>query len=322
MRIRLLLSLFVLFFSSTPHAVEKLIQTSSQEEIPVTVFNVDYKADKNTPVLLWLPTEYGIHGREAATAEALAQKGIEVWIADLHSAFFLPFGRSSYNNIQDNDIVELIKTASNNEQREVILFATGRAAPIALRAVRELQAHQSTKNIVKSAILFHPNFYMNTVNVGDDINYQPITYATNLALYIVQPSLSGKSYQLKTLTRHLQKGGSDVMSQILSGVGDGFNIRKPDNEIEKQAYLKTSSIIFKATQLLKHFKKKDMQRNSQKQQQTNHQASLMPACKHTREQLKSFTWTSMTERISTIHYQLIKEKYYCLISGQAGAHLA
>jgi len=255
MNIGTLLSLFFLIFSNTLYAAEKIIHTSSQEEIPVTIFNVDYRLNQNTPVLLWLPTEYGIRGRENATAEALAQKGFEVWIADLHSAFYLPFGRSSYNNIQQDDIVELIKAASYDKQREVILFATGRAAPMALRAVRELQKDSSTNNIVKSAILFHPNFYMNTVNVGDDINYLPITYATNLALYIVQPDLSGKSYQLKTMTKHLQKGGSDVMSQILSGVGDGFNIREPDNEIEKQAYLKTPSIILKAIKLLNHFKK-------------------------------------------------------------------
>ena len=251
MTTRLLFILLFLFFSNIIHATEKLFQTASQAEIPVTVF----EADKSSPVLLWIPSEFGLRGREDVTAQALAKKGIEVWIADLHSAFFLPFGRSSYNDIQNEDIAELIIAASNNKQREVILFATGRAAPVALRAVRNLQANKPTNSIVKRAILFHPNFYTNTVNVGDEIDYLPITYATNLAIYIVQPGLSGKSYQLKTLSKHLQKGGSDVMSQIIPGVSDGFNIREPDNELEKQAYLKTPSVIFKAANILSHFKK-------------------------------------------------------------------
>lgn len=251
MNTRLLFVLLFLLFSNVIHASEKLIQTASQAEIPVTVF----EAGEHSPVLLWIPTEYGLRGREDATAQALAKKGIEVWIADLHSAFFLPFGRSSYNDIQSEDIAELILAASNNKQREVILFATGRAAPVALRASRNLQANKTTNDIVKRAILLHPNFYMNTMNVGDEIDYLPITYATNLAIYIIQPGLSGKAYQLKTLTKHLQKGGSDVMSQILSGVGDGFNVRDPDNEHERQTYLKTPSVIFKAINVLSHFEK-------------------------------------------------------------------
>ncbi|MCK4707029.1 MAG: hypothetical protein KAU21_00295, partial [Gammaproteobacteria bacterium] len=129
----------LLFLSFNSYSEEIQINTSSGADIPVTI----YKAKKSKPVLLWLPTEYGIHGREDATAKELAKKGIEVWLADLHGAYFLPFGRRSYNNINLNDITDLIIATSQNKQREVIIFATGRAAPLALNAIRKLQLNKT-----------------------------------------------------------------------------------------------------------------------------------------------------------------------------------
>ena len=250
MFIRLLL-LCLVFISFNTRAEETQIQTTSGADIPVTI----YKTTKTKSVLLWLPTEYGIHGREDATAKELAKKGIEVWLADLHGAYFLPTGRRSYNNIPLDDITDLIIAASNNRQREVILFATGRAAPLALNATRQLQLDEYTRQIVKSAVLFHPNFYTNTTKVGKNIEYLPITYSTNLALYIVQPALSGKSYRLNNLEEHLQTGGSDVIKQILPDVADGFNVREPDSKNEEKLYLKTPSIISSAIKLLKLYSK-------------------------------------------------------------------
>ena len=237
--------------SSFSQAKEIIITTTDETEIPVTTF----ESEDNSRVLLWLPTEYGIRGREGSTAKALAKMGITVWLADLHGAYFNAAGRSSYNNVNINDIIDLIQHASQNKKREVILFATGRATPLALKASRQLQLKPETANIVKRAVLFHPNFYTGATDVGQSINYLPITYATNLALYIVQPGLSGKTYQLSTLIKHLQTGGSDVMSQILPDVGDGYNVRHSDDKKELAAYNKTPAIIYRAINALKHFTK-------------------------------------------------------------------
>lgn len=252
MPISLILSLLLFFLPFSSQANDRQITTSSQTEIPVAVFKPSKPADK---ILLWLPSEYGLHGRENTTATELAEKGIEVWIADLHTAYFTPPGRRSYQALNINDIAELIISASDNKQKQVILFATGRAAPAALIANRQLQLNNTTKDIVKSAVLLHPNFYTSTTEVGKEIDYLPVTHATNLAIYILQPALSGKAYQLKTLQKLLQKGGSDVIAQILPGVGDGYNLREPDNEKEALLYTKTASIIYNATELLAHFEK-------------------------------------------------------------------
>jgi len=241
----------MLVFSFNAVATEIQVQTRLGSEIPVSL----YKAEKADSLLLWIPSEYGIHGQEHATALALAKNGTEVWIADLHSAFFSAPGRSSYNNIKTQDIVDLIIACSQGGHRDVTLFATGRASVLALLAARVLQKDEATQSIVKSAVLFHPNFYTNTTDVGKTLQYLPITYASNLALYIVQPALSGKSYQLSTLAKHLQQGGSDVITQILPEVADGFNIRKADNAAEEKLYHKTPAIIRRAIKLLALYNK-------------------------------------------------------------------
>lgn len=241
---------FLLLFLSFPVFAEEIqVQVNSGTEISVSLF----KTENPKAVILWIPTEYGIHGREHATAEELNKMGIEVWLVDLHSTYFMPTGRRSYSNIKTKDITDLIIKVSHNKQREVTLFATGRAAPLALQAARELQLKADTRHIVKSAILFHPNFYAGTAEAGKDIKYLPITFATNLALHIVQPSLSGKRYQLIALKEHLQQGGSDVTIQIINGVSDGFNIRQAENKTEEKYYKKTPSIINNAIKLLNFY---------------------------------------------------------------------
>lgn len=244
---------FLIFVSlSLPVFAEEVqLQLNSGTEISVRL----YKAENPRAVILWIPTEHGIRGREDATAQALSKKGIEVWLADLHSSYFIPAGRSSYNNINIQDITDLIIKVSHNNQREVILFATGRAAPVALQAARQLQLTAAGRNTVKSAILLHPNFYASAAEAGKDMEYLPITYATNLSLYIMQPSLSGKLYQLRTIKEHLQKGGSDVIIQVLPKVSDGFNVRKPGNKTEERFYQKTPSMISNAIKLLESYSK-------------------------------------------------------------------
>jgi len=251
---RFLIICFFGFFTLTASAEEILIAVSDETDISVT----RYALKNAKATILWVPSEFGIRGREKATAHELNKKGYEVWLADLHSSYFAPYGRNSYKKIPIQDIKKLIIKAADNPQKEVVLFATGRAAALSLEAVRKLQLKPDTNSLVQSAILFHPNFYAGNTQAGNDIQYLPITYATNLALYVVQPSLSGKYFQLKTLEKNLQTGGSDVILQSLSGISDGFNIRKPENKTEESFYKKTPAIISNAIQLLNLYKKERM----------------------------------------------------------------
>jgi len=244
----------LLSFSGNSFAEDLQLETNSGAEISVSRYKS--QSGKTENVLLWIPTEYGIRGKEANTAKELTKKGIEVWIADIHSSYFIPPGRRSYNDIPLSDITDLILAVKKETKaRDVILFATGRAAPLALQAARQLQLNPNTADIIKRAVLFHPNFYKHTTIVGKNIEYIDITRATNLALYIVQPSLSGKHYQTNTLKKQLQQGGSDVIIHALKGANDGFNVLPTRNKKEESFYLQTPSIISRAITFLSHYDK-------------------------------------------------------------------
>lgn len=59
-------------------------------------------------LLIWLPSESGVVAAEHKTAAALARSGIEVWLPDLHAAYFLPVVPSSLQQIPARDVASLI----------------------------------------------------------------------------------------------------------------------------------------------------------------------------------------------------------------------
>ena len=249
LRFILLLSLLITF---STQAADLDIELSNGTQIPITQFTAD-----SDSILLWLPPEYGLHGKEPATAEFIAKLGMETWIADIHSGYFIPYGRRSLDNIPIDDIVELITIASANNTRRVYLFSAGRAAALALQAARQLQLNAETRSIIAGAVFFHPNLYADTPDAGQTASYHPIAYASNLPIYIAQPALSGKSWQLNTISEHLQTGGSDVFTQILAGVSDGFNLREPDDERAAQLTQRVPYIVTKAVKLLGLYNQKE-----------------------------------------------------------------
>lgn len=86
--------------------------------------------------ILWLPSEYGFRGEaERQLARQLAELGYTVWLADLHSSYFIPWGRSSLDGIPREDIRELIARAQP-EGGQLYLFSYGRGAALLLEAAR------------------------------------------------------------------------------------------------------------------------------------------------------------------------------------------
>jgi hypothetical protein len=55
--------------------------------------------------LLWLPSERGFKPAHRAHARALARLGHEVWLADLHDAYFVERNRRSIGKFPVDDIV-------------------------------------------------------------------------------------------------------------------------------------------------------------------------------------------------------------------------
>ena len=197
--------------------------------------------------LLWLPWEYGLHGPEQQLARDLAAHGIEVWLLDLHSNYFIAPGRSSLNAIPVDDLTALIAQAHPKAGR-LYLLASSRAAALTLTAARHWQQQRDPNATpLGGAILFHPNLLTDAEN-GEE--YLPITRATNLPLLILQPGNSAKVWQLPTLADQLQQGGSDLYLRLLPQVSDGFELRDDPTEIEQQLRPRLAAILYHSLRLL------------------------------------------------------------------------
>lgn len=201
--------------------------------------------------LLWIPTEYGVREAHPPLAKTIAAGGMEVWLADLHSSYFITPGRSSYTTLPVEDAAELIQHSLPAKGRLYVL-STGRGAAFTLMALRRWRQVHPQEPALGGVILLHPNLQAGSPKPGRTPDYLPIAGHTNLPIYIVQPVNSSKRWFLNDLVGRLSSGGSTVFSQLLPDAGDGFHTR-PENEEERQAAAALPGIVQRAIRLLARF---------------------------------------------------------------------
>ena len=71
-------------------AEERLIELSDGTELPVQTFT-----SEGNSLFIWLPSEFGLSPRFQQLAQRNTNVGIETWIPDYHSAWFIPPGRTA-----------------------------------------------------------------------------------------------------------------------------------------------------------------------------------------------------------------------------------
>ncbi|MDR3391494.1 MAG: hypothetical protein P4L77_07115 [Sulfuriferula sp.] len=204
-------------FAATLPAAPQNIALTNGTEIPVTIF----PAASNT-ILLWLPSENGLVPAEFNTAAALAKSGIEVWLADLHGAYFLPLVPSSMQQIPSSDVAQLIGAVARRSGKTVYLITEGNGAALALTGAAAV--HDNT-HALGGAILLSPNLYVATPEPGEDAQYLPIATATRLPVAILQPELSPWRWHIDELQSLLKQGGATVTVNLLPGIRDRFYFR-------------------------------------------------------------------------------------------------
>lgn len=221
MRLAIRLLWLLLGCCASAAADELSIPLDNGVEIPVTRFG------SSGPRLLWLPDAYGVAGdRHRLVAEAMAGNGLEVWLADLHSAYFVPHGRSSLSQLPIGDVSALIeRSVPDDERRALYLLASGRGAALALLAARHWQQHYADGRRLAGAILLHPNLLRSVTRPGSPPDYYPVVDQTRLPLFILQPDGSARRWYLGDLTERLNQAGSRVFSLLLPGVRDGYHAR-------------------------------------------------------------------------------------------------
>jgi thiol-disulfide isomerase/thioredoxin len=178
-------------------------------------------------LILWLPSESGLLDQEKVVARDLARAGIEVWYAELFSAYFLPTLGSSIAKMPPGDVAALLEHLRRTTGKRVYLLASGRGALLALRAVHRWQEQHPNGPAPAGAILISPKLYVQTPEPGLRGRFMPVVTASNLPLMVLQPERSIWRWKMHRILPALGRGGADVFAWYLPGVRDRFYYR-PD----------------------------------------------------------------------------------------------
>jgi len=227
------------------------VPVTQDDEIPIEKFAAD-----GDNLIIWTPSDFGVQPAQAVLAQQIAKLGIEVWIADLHAAYFIGTGSRSSAKFRAVDVVRLIDFARNKGKKNIFLMNTGRATRVVLEAAHDWQKNNPGVSAIRGLILFHPNLYAARPELQKEAAYVSVAKSTNLPLYIFQPVLSTTYIRLPELQRTLEQGGAQVFSHPLPGVIDGFHLR-PDDHLDKAdvaARKKLPGAVRQAVVLLKHQK--------------------------------------------------------------------
>ncbi len=231
------------------------LQAMAAEEIEIPLsdgsdaFVTRYAAEGND-LIVWLPSEFGISPRQGPIAEALAARGIETWLPDLHATWFLAVGRYSLMKLDPAFLTEILQAAREQSRKRVYLMAPGRTAATGLSAIRLWQLEGLQEGALGGAILLHPKLYASTPQGGETAEFIPVASATNVPLYLIQPRNSANYWRSKQIRNRLEEGGASVYLHVLDDVSDGFYARPDYSEEEERMTRKLPELLQRAVMLL------------------------------------------------------------------------
>ena len=247
------LSLFLLVAPLICRAESLNINTTDGNEISVERFSAE-----GTQLFIWLPHEASPQSVDVKLAAEVAKLGVEVWLADLFTANFLPVAASSMEQIPPEQITALIDRAISTG-KQVFLLSSGRGAVPMLRGARHWQQQHPTAQQLAGVILLSPKLFVETPDPGLEGELMPVTTATNLPVYILQSALSPWFWKLPKVVSALEEGGSEVYVQRLAKVRDRFYFRPDADGQEKSLADKLPGLLTQAAWLLQQLPARDRQ---------------------------------------------------------------
>ncbi|OOG27115.1 alkyl hydroperoxide reductase [Thioalkalivibrio denitrificans] len=218
---RTALTLLTCLWLAVPlHASEFTLTLDDGTDLPVSRYQGDGQR-----LLVWLPSNHGVLPGHHQQAEYLQAQGVEVWLPDPYAAYFLPNTPSSLDRIPEDLVGRLIDHAREETGKQVYVFGNDRAAPWVLTSLRAWQMEEPRREGLGGVILMSP--YLHTGIPEDDRppEFQPVTRATNLPVYLIQPVLSPQYPLLMPVVDQLGEGGSHVYVRTLPRLRDRFFFR-------------------------------------------------------------------------------------------------
>jgi len=214
-----------------------------------TVNKSDFQTHSPVARIIWLPSEYGVLPQEKLLAKQLAKQGIESWFVDFYEAMFLSPTPSAVEKINPEWTATLIKEAqkqSNQQHIPLWIIAADKAAQIAVKGLQRTFTRPG-KNM--GLILINPNLYIKTPLPGLEAEYWPEASNINMSITVIQSELSPWKLNIVKLSQQLSQAGSDVFTQLITGVRDRFYFRADALPIEQTKSLKLASNILQAMRM-------------------------------------------------------------------------
>lgn len=216
------------FASAEPQ--HRSVELSDGSEMDLRVFPA-----AGNVLMIGFPCDQGTGIAETQGAEVMAERGIEVWMADLLGAHFLPVAPSSMRDLPGDGVRDLIALAHRESKKLVVLSSSGYGSIPTLRGAKLWHDAPAADDRFKGTILFFPMLSEAPPEPGKMAEYQPIVHQTATALFIFQPEQSPARFWLKRLTATLEEGGATVYTELLPGVRPNFYQRADATEAEMAA---------------------------------------------------------------------------------------
>lgn len=199
-------------------------------------------------MVLGFPCDQGTGTVDERAAARVAKSGVEVWLADLLSAHFLPIAPSSMRQLGGAEVAQLIEMVHRETGKRIILLASGYGSIPALRGARDWQAQApaEARSALVGAVLLFPKLYAEEPQPGRATRYLPVVRQTRMHIDIVQPQQAPDRFWIGRLSHELESGGSRVSVHILPGVRNFFYSRPKPNLAEIDAAERLDQIILGA----------------------------------------------------------------------------
>jgi len=181
--------------------------------------------DEGNLAVLWLPSEHGLTPGLDRVATALSRQGVDVWVADPYTTWFLPVATSSLAKFRREPLAELVGRLHAQTDKRVVVVSNDRASRVALEVARSAQQAHATN--LAGVVLISPNLYRQTPQPGEPAQFEPIAAATNLPVFLMVADNSTLKLRLAAIANEFGKGGSRAYVQVLPDVRDRFFFR-PD----------------------------------------------------------------------------------------------
>lgn len=248
--VSLLLSLLLFPAALFAEAKHDTVMLSDDIQMDLRYFSAD-----GDTMLLGFPCDQGTGRAEAAAGEVLSRQGIEVWLADLLGAHFLPIAPSSMRTLEGHEVANLIAHAVKQNDKRIVLTASGYGAIPALRGARIWQQQHPDDKRLAGAILFFPMLTAHNPQPGKPLEYLEVVHQTRLPIVIMQPANTPTRFWVKKLQQTLEQGGSTVKVEILPNVRSRFYSRPNPTKAETAMAQRLPELVKQALETLRTMEK-------------------------------------------------------------------